>query len=76
MVVPPHNDIEMIWILFKILSSDVVINAVYIPPNANLLCFEKYCQNIEFVSSCFSNYKIILTRDFNLPCLKDYEFEF
>ena len=39
----PHEDIKMVCILCKFLSSEVIISTVYIPSNANVTCYDKYC---------------------------------
>ena len=66
-VTPLHTSLEQLYILVKLGSSNVIINAVYIPPNSSIDTYVSYTEQLEHLFELNPTSELFIVGDFNLP---------
>jgi len=65
-----NNNIEQLFVKLTIGSTLFIIGAVYIPPHSNLNVYNNHTDIINNLLCQYSNSKIILLGDYNLPAIQ------
>lgn len=64
-----HFDAEHVFVKLKYYNEIMVVCCVYIPPNSPLSLYEKHLDDLRVIAAKFSESKLVVVGDFNMPNL-------